>query len=289
MAFKKIEANALPPRRWAIVGYPGDGKSTFAAAMRGPILMIDADGRRNELRGADIYSLSEEATDHLSIDRIQTLLEDGMPSSGMQTIVVDSVTSIISPIITQAMLDTPSGRTRNKNQIWVTKAETMRALQSAICRYNTDVLLIWHLEDNKLNGERQTRETLTEIEQERLVRSLNAKLRIVREGDKRGIKVEWARTNPGAAGKVFWDDQGLWRGVPERIEAVIESQPAKPVFASAAAAVQWAVSQGAFTDEFAAQLAYDDLKADLKPRTAAQMFEAWQTHVCALDDQRRRA
>jgi hypothetical protein len=31
MPFKKRDAQTRPPRQWAIVGYPGSGKSTFAA------------------------------------------------------------------------------------------------------------------------------------------------------------------------------------------------------------------------------------------------------------------
>ena len=45
MAFQKMNKTAFPPRQWALVGYPGSGKSTFAAQMRGPLLVVDADHR----------------------------------------------------------------------------------------------------------------------------------------------------------------------------------------------------------------------------------------------------
>ena len=42
MGFKKIDTTARPPRHWALVGHPGSGKSTFAAVMDAPLLVVDA-------------------------------------------------------------------------------------------------------------------------------------------------------------------------------------------------------------------------------------------------------
>src|SRR3954464_6746289 len=59
-------------------------------------------------------------------------------------------------------------------------------------------------------------------------RSLNASLRIVRENDRRGILVEWSREGP--SGMVLWDELGHWKGVPERIEAVLYGRgDARPI------------------------------------------------------------
>ena len=88
-----------------------------------------------------------------------------------------------------------------------------------VTAHGTHVLWVWHLEDAQLNGQTHIRETLPETERERLFRSLNASLRIVRENDRRGILVEWSREGP--SGMVIWDEQGHWKGVPERIEAVL--------------------------------------------------------------------
>ena len=41
MAFQKMSKTQYPPRQWALVGYPGAGKSTFAAQMA-----AEAAGRR---------------------------------------------------------------------------------------------------------------------------------------------------------------------------------------------------------------------------------------------------
>jgi len=319
MAFKRVSQTTLPPRRWALKGYYGEGKSTFILAMQQPTLMIDADGRRHELKGDELYELSEEAADHRSVERIQDLLDANVPGSDIRTIAIDSVTSLIGVSIARAMLDNAADRNRNKNQAWVDKAEKMRLLQDAVTAHGSHVLWIWHLEDAQLNGKAQIRETLPETERERLYRSLNASLRIVREDGRRGVLVEWSREGP--SGMIVWDDEGYWKGVPERIEAAIYSQdggarptpsatstadstPSRPAgsgweggaeeasdgvltFYSPAEALAWGVDQGAFPSAEAAQSAYDRLKADCKPRNAREMYAAWIDFV--QQPQRRRA
>ncbi len=303
MAFKRVSQTTLPPRRWALKGYYGDGKSTFVLAMQQPTLMIDADGRRHELKGGELYELSEEAADHRSVERIQDLLDANMPGSDIRTIAIDSVTSLIGVSIARAMLDNAADRNRNKNQAWVDKAEKMRLLQDAVTAHGTHVLWIWHLEDAQLNGKAQIRETLPETERERLYRSLNASLRIVREEERRGVLVEWSREGP--SGMIVWDEEGHWKGVPERIEAAIYGQdggskptPSAPkeseaesvlTFYTPAEAVAWGVDQGAYPTVEAAQAAYDQLKAERGPRNAREMYRAWIDLVQQRGQQRRRA
>jgi hypothetical protein len=176
-----------------------------------------------------------------------------------------------------------------------------------------------HLEDAQLNGQTHVRETLPERERERLFRSLNASLRIVRDNDRRGILVEWSREGP--SGMVLWDELGQWKGVPERIEAALYGRgdarptppaprPSEPIaeteapitpmprsdlarsdnvltFYSPTEAISWAVDQGAFADSFAAEVAYDQLKAEMKPRNAKEMYIIWISHVRKQKPQRR--
>ena len=49
MPFKRLDITQVPRRLWALVGFPGSGKSTFAMQMRGPVLAIDADQRVDEV------------------------------------------------------------------------------------------------------------------------------------------------------------------------------------------------------------------------------------------------
>ena len=62
MGFKKMQKAKYPPRQWSLVGYPGSGKSNFAAQMNGPKLVIDADHRFTEVleKSTDeVYQLSD--------------------------------------------------------------------------------------------------------------------------------------------------------------------------------------------------------------------------------------
>jgi hypothetical protein len=167
MAFKRVDKETLPPRRWALKGRYGDGKSTFILALRQPALIVDADGRRHELKGGELYQLSEEPADNRSVERIQDLLDQNMPGSGIKTVAIDSITSLIGSSIARAMLDNAADRTSDKNQAWVDKAEKMRLLQDSVTAHGSDVLWVWHLEDAQLNGQTHVRETLPERERER--------------------------------------------------------------------------------------------------------------------------
>ena len=116
MGFRKMVKPQFPPRHWSLVGYPGSGKSTFAARMLGPKLVIDADHRFSEvldLSADDVYTLSDEASHNVDPDAINTILLQNMPSSGVKTIIIDSLTAIITPYIVQAMVDREKKRTKN--------------------------------------------------------------------------------------------------------------------------------------------------------------------------------
>ncbi len=66
MPFIKLTPTAYPPRQWAIVGDPGSGKSTFASQMAGPILVVDADHRFEEvarLATGDVFTLDDAGND----------------------------------------------------------------------------------------------------------------------------------------------------------------------------------------------------------------------------------
>src|SRR4051812_14527700 len=101
MMFNKMSTQILPPRQWALVGYPGSGKSTFAAQMAGPMLVVDADHRFAEvarLAAGDVFQLSDEPSDSMDAEKIAQRLRENMPGSGVHTIVIDSLTSILSPL-----------------------------------------------------------------------------------------------------------------------------------------------------------------------------------------------
>ena len=288
MAFKKMQKPKYPPRHWSLVGYPGSGKSTFASQMRGPKVVIDADHRFTEvldLSDDDVFALSEDPQDNVDTDNISKCLYKNMPNSGVKTIIVDSLTAIITPIVIKAMLDKDHGRQKNLMAGFKEKAMAMRQLQDSVARWGTDCLWIYHLQDARDGKAREiTRSTVSETEIARLTRSINMQLKIVQKDEKRGIEIIWARR--GRSGIVIWDESGVWKGMPEKIEAAaydgltqsekeqIEAE-APTVFPNAETAISWGYEQGAFSSVEAARRVYEAVKKEAQPKNAKDMAHCW--------------
>lgn len=293
MAFRKMIATQYPPRLWSLVGYPRMGKSTFASQMKGPMVVVDADHRFTEvldLAQDAVYELSPNKEDNVNPDMITELLGQNMPGSGVQTIVVDSLTAIITPLVVQAMIDHENKKARNLAAAFKGKALAMRQIQDAVTRWGSDVLWIYHLQDAR-DGQAKaiTRATISQTETDRLTRSINLQLQIEMDGDKRGIRVVWARR--GRSGMVIWDDTGSWDGMPEKVEEAvygglsnaeqdaIERDNAAQPFANPDAAVNFAIEQGAFTVPEEAHKAYERVKREGKPTSANAMAMLWRQEV----------
>lgn len=294
MPFQKMKANTYPLRLWALVGFPGSGKSTFAARMKGPILTIDADHRWDEVLhlNPNVYELSQTPEDNADPDRIAQLLEANMPGSGIQTIVVDSLTAIITPLVTKAIREKESGDQRNLMAGWKEKAMAMRLIQDEVTRWGVSVLWVYHLQEGRdAKANAVTKATVSATELIRLTRSINVQLQVVQDDKgKRGIKVVWARR--GRSGMTLWDDAGQWLGMPEKLEAAmydglteIDQQrienSAPKVFQSPELAISWGVDQKAFKSIQHARNAYEKLKREQQPHTAEEMAGLWIASVRA--------
>lgn len=291
MPFKRMEA-ARPPRQWALYGYPGSGKSTFVTQLAAPMLVIDADHRFAEvtrLAVGEVFQLSDNPADNVDPERIADLLRANMAGSGIKTIVVDSLTAIITPLVTAAVMANDAGAVKNKIASFKAKALALRLLQDTITGTGCDVCWVYH-QRSGLDSQAKAHETasISDVELARLRRSLNVTLRVVEQSGKRGVMVEWARA--GRSGLTLWDESGRWAGMPERIEATIyeglsqgEMQQlctATPSsFASAADAIAWGFEQGPFNDAQHAKNAYDELKRLKGPQTAAEMWSEWVAEV----------
>lgn len=293
MGFSKVDYNEYPPRQWALVGYPGDGKSTFAARMRGDVLVIDADHRIGEVvrqhRLTHVLRLSKEATDNTDPRKIAAILKENMPGSAVKTVVIDSLTAIIAPLVSAAMLTNQAGEVKNKVASFGDKAMTLRMIQDAVTSWGTDTLWIYHYRDTRdAQAKPITATSITPVELARLRRSLNMQLTVVKQGDKRGVRVDWSRC--GRSGLTLWDDSGSWVDMPERIEEAVyggltqadmdkiaASTPTS--FSGPDAALAWGMEQGCFRDAVHAKNAYDKLKGEHKPASAGDMWEIWISDV----------
>ncbi len=298
MAFKKLDKAQFPPRQWALVGAPGAGKSSFAAQMVGPLLVVDSDHRFTEvarLAKDDVFMLSDEPSDNVNAERIAALLKENMAGSGIKTIVVDSLTSIITPLVVEAIMDNDAGRNKNRVSAFKDKALSLRLIQDTITGFGVNTLWIYHTREGLDSNAKKIESTsISTVELARLRRSLNMILKVIEQGDQRGIHVEWARR--GRSGVTLWDDSGCWKGFPEKIETAVyggltvedmerieDSAPAS--FASAEDAIAWGFERGAFRDAVHAKNSYDKLKSEHKPKSAAEMWGLWKAKVQAHLDE----
>lgn len=298
MGFKKMTRPKFPPRLWSLVGYPGSGKSSFAAKLKGPMVVVDADHRFTEvmdIAGGEVYQLSDIKSDNVDPDKVAQHLESNMPGSDVKTIIVDSLTAIITPLVVKAMRDNDTGNNKNLVASFRTKALAMRRLQDAVTRWGTDVLWIYHLQDSRDGKAKEmTRATISQTELARLTRSINLELEIVMDKgnpSRRGIFVRWARRGRSRDDVgVLWDESGRWDGMPERIEEAVYAGLSKAeqdaienrspdAFASPDKAISWANEKGVFPSPEESRRAYEHVKKSRKPKSAQEMARYWVEHV----------
>jgi hypothetical protein len=132
------------------------------------------------------------------------------------------------------------------------------------------------------------KESVSKTELARLTRSINMRLSIVRDGERRGIHIDWCRR--GRSGATLWDATGTWAGMPEAIEAAAYdrlspaekkalSEATPELFPNPQAAAAWAVQRGAFKEADAALRAYHGVKSRGHPADAREMAALWVGHV----------
>lgn len=295
MAFHKLTQSTYPRRQWSMVGDPGAGKSTFAAQMQGPLLTIDADHRFGEVAthaAGDVFTLSDDPEDHVDAERIAHRLKENMHGSGVRTIIVDSLTAIITPLTTQAVMENDAGQHKNRVTAFKSKALALRLLQDTITGWGVDTLWIYHTRSGRDGQARPViSTTISTVELARLRRSLNMALRVeIADDGRRGITVDWARR--GRYPLTLWDESGTFKDMPGRIEAAVYDglsladqnrieQTTPTAFSGPDDAVAWGFEQGCFRDAVHAQNAYDLLKRDKQPQTAALMWTLWVQEVQA--------
>lgn len=271
-----------PERKWGIYGFANAGKSTFAASMKGPLLMIDADHRASE-----IQSLCSKGMLHLEgkgdVDACVPDIADALKGchgdfGGAKTICVDSLTAIISPLVQSAQIRAEEGQFRNKSMAWKEKAAHSKLLQDCISHTGLDVLFVWHNEAGVFGGNATVNQTIPENERMRLMRSLNMILEVLPPDDNgvRAVRVDWSRKGP--SGVVVKDTEGFFRGVPERIEMAVFDNVHIDYY-SKSGAINKAVKVGRFKDTAEATAKYEALKADIKPQSPQEMFKAWEVLV----------
>jgi len=296
MVFQKYVKPQYPRRQWLIEGEPDTGKSTFITQMRKPILPIDADQRFAEVvhLAEEVYQLSDNPADNISVDRIAEILYEQMPGSDVGTIAVDSLTTIFAPLVMQAVRGNEQGKNKNRVAVFKEKATAIRLLQDVVTGWGTDTAWIYHLvrgRDAKANEVVKT--SITALELSRIMRSVNMRVRLSQDGVYKA-EVIWARC--GRSGIVLEDTVGYWKDMPEKIEAAVydglsqddmerlECEPPE-IFPSPVEAIRWAMDQTdengqpVFKEEAHAENTYEKVRRETNPQTAREMRDAWVEEV----------
>jgi hypothetical protein len=292
MSFVNLrELDTHQRRAWALIGVGGIGKSTFTTQLRGPSLIIDSDGRYREVEQhhpGSVYLISDRPADHHDPLRIAELLDENMPGMQIGTIVLDSMTAILSPIVTRILEELDRGRHKNRAAAWKPKATAVRLIQDSLNKWGTDFVIIYHEQDRiDGRGQKGVSKTVSQLEEARLLRSLNARIRLDQDRKGRYAEVVWSRT--GRTGRIY-DEQSFWKDVPEKVDALIwddlseteralANGAAPQVFADPQAAWDWSLGQGCFESIEQAKRAYESLKVERKPQNATQMRDFWVAEV----------
>ena len=248
------QLNTRPRRAWALIGEAGTGKSTFTTQLKSPLLIIDADGRYGEVQrhhNGAVYALSDRPADYHDSLRIAEILDENMPNAEVGTIVLDSMTAILTPIVTRIMEEIARGRHKNKAAAWKPKATAVRLIQDALNKWGTDFVIIYHEQERiDARGRQEVTKTVSPLEEARLLRVLSARIRLGQDNKGRYAEIVWSRT--GRTGRVY-DEQGMWKDVPEKLDALIsgnlteEANGDAPIaFANPQAAWDWGLAQGCF-------------------------------------------
>jgi len=261
--------------------------------MRQPVLTIDADHRFSEVarlnREKIFYEFGDNPEDNTDPRTIAKILDRDMPGSDVCTIVVDSLTSIMAPIVGEAIQANDAGENKNRMSAFKGKALAIQTLQDAITKWGRDTVWIYHLRERRdANAQVAVTTSISAVELARLRRSLNMVIRLVDSNGQRVAIVDWCRE--GRDGISIADTSGCWAGMPEKIEAAVydnltdeereEKEKGTPKrFAGMDDAIAWGMEQGCFRDAVHAQNAYNKVKESAAPTTAQKMWDAWIANV----------
>jgi hypothetical protein len=186
-----------------------------------------------EKEGVPVYPVDPDPTKWNNEDAILKALRTNLPGSGANAVAWDSVTPRFREIIAEAQTVaelTPEERkalTGNSNKIsaYQPKALFMEKV-AAVATYGLNTIWISHEHEGKDKDAKDVMKTsITNTEIKKFRRNLNLHLRTGVEGGRYYVEIVWARDRQALAGKKLYDEQGLFKGMWNRIIAEFSDAP----------------------------------------------------------------
>lgn len=315
----QLKYNPVPQRIHLIIkGREKSGKSSFVSewVKPGVAVVIDADGRFQdsvpENSNTTFYPMSDTKEDMIEVDRIVKTMDRALPIIGSETttIIVDTLTKILSPII--------DGIQKSSSNVYgyAPKAKAMKDLRSCFNKWNAETIWVYHRslyyreikkDDGRKDYVLDEKNSLSNIEYSRIGADITLTLDLLVDENtqKRGVKVLEARK--GRQGFTYWDESGTWQDVRKNLEELIWGGLTKveqdkmedmrdEVLLSSEHAQKWAwefsgKNGNFFSDAVHVENAYNKCKsqveADYKERgeklTGVKFFELWKEEVFARE------
>ena len=261
--------------------------------MRGPKLVVDSDHRFTEvldLSNDEVYQLSDNKSDNVDPDRIARLMYSNMPGSGVQTIVVDSLTAIISPLTIQAMIDKEKGRSKNLMNGFKEKALAMRQLIDGIIV--GEQIVFGFTTYMMLETEEPVKSQQQPSPKQRSLAYCDASMRNLRSFKKETsealklsglvvVEVDWYSGMKVETGKICpngWKQLSIRWPLTQEEQNRIEAKTPM-VFQSPQHALSYGVEEGAFQSIEEAQKIYELVKKECQPTNAKEMASFWQAEI----------
>lgn len=233
MAKQADPAESQSDLKYTIVGEQEHGKTVLALAFarhaignKKKIWLWNTDGRGKEYSSAlghanILIPATPNLLDVRSVrDEVQEDVAKGVFNS-VGLLIMDNATHTYQMTSMETMADKREG---DKGASHIDKATAMAFLRNTMLMPGKDFLILAHIYKGGDNvGQMKFRQSLSDLEMSRLVMVTNAKLGVVREGDRFGVCVVWFRYRK-IEPFTLWDEPGgMFQSMPDRIKEALYS------------------------------------------------------------------
>lgn len=237
---KRLKTTTYPEDKWWVTGEAQAGKSTFARAWfadlchnqpQAELYLWPTDDRLWEYAQAigDERVLMPEVDNTLDVTAVLTAIEQDLRGGDFAHVagfVLDNMTHIFQRETGVTLKKTMAGQATSGA---AGKAAAMRVVSAVLMSVQKPLLALSHtyLAATQNLKQKRKRDTISQVEEQRLKRCFNAKLEVLHQEERYGVQVVECRQQPGLQPFILWDEPGnYFAGMPARIRRALYDQPA---------------------------------------------------------------